>query len=90
MADNTPFLEDMQIDIAEARGRAAAAMLLQSAMASMLIKKGILSLEEVAEISATAITGLETIYRLPKPSDEMAKSVLRGWAASIVSHLNTH
>jgi hypothetical protein len=86
----TPDFEEMLIDIAEARGKATAAVSLQSAMAATLIRKGVLTLEEAADISAMSMTSLETIFRLPPDADEMAKSVLRGWAASIVSHLTTH
>jgi hypothetical protein len=85
-----PDVEGMQIDIAEAIGKATASIAIQGALVATLIRKDVITLGEAAEINAIALEGLEKVFRLGPMPDEMAKSAIRGFAASLAQHLTRH
>lgn len=82
-------VEGMQIDIAEAIGKATAATALQGAMVAVLVSKGLMTLADAADITATATAGL-AIFRLPADAEEMAKAAIRGFAASVAQNVTQH
>ena len=72
--------EGLQIAVAEAAGKAAAAIVIQSALFGFLIGRDVLAIEDAAVISANAGQLLATQSELSAEAKAMAERVLSGFA----------
>jgi hypothetical protein len=79
--------EDARIDIAEAIGKASAAVCLQSALVETLRRKGILSDEEIATLTGLASISLRNM-ELSEDAAELAEASLRGVAKTYAKPLS--
>jgi hypothetical protein len=72
--------EGMQIDIAEAMGKANAAICIQGAIVAMLVTAGVLSEADIATISGIASQALSGMEGVNDGAKELGQSALRGFA----------
>ena len=74
--------EQIRIDIAEAIGKATAAICLQGAFVGALMAKGVISAEDAATVTGVANEGLKAMQGLSPAVREMAEAAIRGFAIS--------
>ena len=79
--------EGLEIDIADALGKSAAAICIQSALFGALVTKGILKIEDAALISGTASQGLAVFSGLSPEGRLMAEAAIRGFATTWTSRV---
>ena len=82
--------EGLAIDLAEATGKAGAAIAVQSALAAMLITKpGRLTQEDIATIAGHAEEGLPLLHLTPQAT-VMAKAALTGFVRIALKQISTN
>ena len=74
--------EAIRLDIAEAIGKATAAICLQSAFVGVLIAKGVITVADAATVSGVAGEALSTMEGVPPDARELAEAAIRGFASS--------
>jgi hypothetical protein len=79
--------EGLEIDIAEAIGKATAAICLEGALVAVLVTKGILTNGEAAELTGLADVALTELEGIPDDVRLLAASALRGFAGSWTKHV---
>jgi hypothetical protein len=72
----------MLIDIAEARGGAAANACIMAALVATFLTKGLLTKEDAATLTGVAQTALDNMKELPEDARELGNAALRGFAKS--------
>lgn len=73
--------------LAETLGKSSAALAVQSATVAMLIKKGVLTIEDAATISGYASLATKS-FEFPPPIQQVADAALSGFAQSLTSLLS--
>jgi hypothetical protein len=79
--------EGLRIDIAEALGKATAAICLQAAIVAMFVNKRLMTIEDAAELTGLASLTLQEMSDLPDDAKLLAESALRGFAASYTKRI---
>jgi hypothetical protein len=79
--------EELRLDIAEALGKATAAICLEAALTAVLVKKRLLTIPDAAELTGIANQTLKDMEGLSHEARELAESALRGFAGSYTKRI---
>jgi hypothetical protein len=75
-------LGEMKIDIAEAIGKATAAICIETGLIRLLLDKGMITKDEVSNLAAEAQLALNGMVGLSEEALELAMAALRGCTQS--------
>ncbi len=79
--------EGIAIDIAEASGKATASLCLHAALVGSLVRKGLLSMEDAAELTGVSNEMLRGFDGLSDGARTLAEASLRGFAQAWTKHV---